>query len=55
MLRAHASDEWTPYEVEAASISYERRTEELKLERLQIRLHKKISESEERTVGEKAA
>ena len=36
------SSKWKPYEVKAASILYERRTEELQLEQLWIRLHKKL-------------
>lgn len=39
---------WTPYEVKAASILYERRTEDLQLEQLRIRLQKKIAEAENR-------
>jgi hypothetical protein len=37
---------WTPYEVKAASILYERRTEDLQLEQLWIRLQKKMREAE---------
>lgn len=40
---------WTPYEVKAASILYERRAEDLQLEQLWIRLQKKIREAESRT------
>jgi hypothetical protein len=45
---------WTPYEVKAAAILYERRSEDLQLEQLRIRLQKKISEAENR-VPEPAA
>lgn len=39
---------WTPYEIKAASIIYERRSEDLQLEQLKIRLQKKMQESEGR-------
>jgi len=42
------SSKWTPYEVRAALIAYERRSEDLQLEQLRIRLHKKMQEVEER-------
>ena len=35
------SPKWMPYEVKAASILYERRTEELQLEQLRVRLQKR--------------
>ncbi len=46
---------WTPYEVKAASILYERRTEDLQLEQLWIRLHKKMREAESRASEPTAA
>ena len=46
---------WTPYEVKAASILYERRTEDLQLEQLWIRLQKKIREAENRASEPTAA
>jgi hypothetical protein len=47
--------EWTPYEVKAASITYERRTEDVQLEQLRIRLHKMIERAEERAPEPAAA
>lgn len=46
---------WTPYEVKAASILYERRTEDLQLEQLRIRLQKKMREAEDRVAESSAA
>lgn len=46
---------WTPYEVTAASITYERRSEDLQLEQLRIRLQKKMRELEERESAPAAA
>jgi hypothetical protein len=40
------SAKWTPYEAKAASITYERRSEDLQLEQLRIRLQKKMREAE---------
>jgi hypothetical protein len=37
---------WTPYEVKAAAIVFERRSEDLQLEQLRIRLQKKMREAE---------
>ena len=37
--------EWTPYELKAASIVSERRSEDLQLEQLRIRLQKKMQET----------
>ncbi len=34
--------EWSAYETKAATINQERRSEELRLERLKIRLHDKL-------------
>ncbi len=45
----------TPYEIKAASILYERRTEDLQLEQLWIRLHKKMREAEDRAAEPTAA
>lgn len=49
------SAKWTPYEVKAASILYERRSEDVQLEQLLIRLQKKIREAEDRTSDTTAA
>jgi hypothetical protein len=46
---------WTPYEVKAAAILFERRTEDLQLEQLRIRLEKKIGEAETRESAPAAA
>jgi hypothetical protein len=46
---------WTPYEVKAASITYERRSEDLKLENLRVRLQKKMREAEDQTSKPTAA
>jgi hypothetical protein len=40
------SAKWTPYEIKAASIIYERRSEDLQLQQLWIRLQKKMREAE---------
>jgi hypothetical protein len=40
--------QWTPYEVKAASLAYERRTEDLQLEQLKIRLQKKMRDEQDR-------
>jgi hypothetical protein len=37
---------WTPYEVKAAAILFERRSEDLQLEQLKARLQKKMGEAE---------
>jgi hypothetical protein len=47
--------QWTPYEVKAASITYERRSEDLQLEQLRVRLQKKMREAEERESAPTAA
>jgi len=49
------SAKWTPYEVKAASILYERRSEDLQLEQLRIRLQKKMREAEDRVSEPSAA
>jgi len=46
---------WTPYEVKAASITYERRSEDLQLEQLRVRLQKKMQEAEQRESAPTAA
>jgi hypothetical protein len=46
---------WTPYEVKAASIVHERRSEDLQLEQLRIRLQKKMREAEDRASAPSAA
>ncbi len=46
---------WTPYEVKAAAILYERRSEALQLQQLRIRLQKKILEAENRAPEPAAA
>jgi hypothetical protein len=46
---------WTPYEVKAASILYERRTEGLQLEQLRLRLQKKMQEAEAKAAESTAA
>jgi hypothetical protein len=46
---------WTPYEVKAAAILFERRAEDLQLEQLRIRLEKKIGEAETRESAPAAA
>jgi hypothetical protein len=47
--------EWSAYENKAASIIQERRSEEVQLEKLMIRLHDKIREAEGREHAETAA
>ncbi len=49
------STKWTPYEVKAAAILFERRTEDLQLEQLRIRLEKKIGEAGTRETAPAAA
>jgi hypothetical protein len=46
---------WTPYEVKAASITYERRSEDLQLEQLRLRLEKKMQETAHRESAPAAA
>lgn len=46
---------WTPYEVKAASILYERRSEDIQLEQLRIRLEKKMQQAENLTLEPSAA
>lgn len=46
---------WTPYEMKAASIVYERRTEDLQLEHLRIRLEKKMQAAADRASEPTAA
>jgi hypothetical protein len=49
------STKWTPYEVKAASIISERRSEDLQLKQLQLRLQKKMQEAEDRASAPTAA
>ncbi len=44
--RTDSRTEWFAYEAKAASISQERRSEELQLEKLKLRLHNKMREAE---------
>jgi hypothetical protein len=46
---------WIPYEIKAASISYERRSEDLQLEQLRLRLEKKMQETAGRETAPAAA
>jgi hypothetical protein len=46
---------WTPYEIKAASILCERRSEDLQLEQLRVRLQKKMQEAEARAAEPTAA
>ncbi len=55
MDSASQSTKGTPYEVRAASILYERRTEDLQLERLWTRLQKKMREAEDQASPPAAA
>ncbi len=45
MDRSDSRFEWSAYETKAASISQERRSEELQLERLRLRLRDKMREA----------
>ena len=45
MHSTRQATKWTPYEVKAASITHERRSEDLQLEQLRIRLQKKMGEA----------
>jgi hypothetical protein len=49
------STKWTPYEVKAAAILYERRSEDLQLQHLRTRLQKKMQEAENRAAEPTAA
>jgi hypothetical protein len=55
MDSTNQTTKWTPYEVKAASIIYERRSEDLQLEQLRIRLQKKMREAEDRASAPAAA
>jgi hypothetical protein len=55
MHSTNPSTKWTPYEVKAAAILFERRSEDLQLEQLRIRLEKKIEEAENRESAPTAA
>lgn len=43
--RTDSRTEWLAYETKAATINQERRSEELQLERLKLRLHDKMQEA----------
>jgi hypothetical protein len=45
MDRTDTRTEWFAYETKAATINQERRSEELQLERLKLRLHEKLQEA----------
>jgi hypothetical protein len=45
MDRTDSRSEWSAYETIAATINHERRSEELQLERLKLRLHEKLQEA----------
>lgn len=47
--------EWSAYEAKAASITQERRSEEVQLERLMLRLHDKMREAAGREEAQTAA
>ena len=53
MDRTESRSEWSAYETKAATINQERRSEEVQLERLKLRLHDKLQEaaSRERTLS----
>jgi hypothetical protein len=55
MDRTSSSLEWIPYEVKAASISQERRVEDVQLEQLKIRLDNRMREIEDRKREQAAA
>jgi len=55
MDRTSTLFDWPTYEAKAAAISQERRTEELQLEQLKVRLHGKMREAEEREQAQTAA
>jgi hypothetical protein len=45
MDRRDGRSEWSAYETKAATINQERRSEEVQLERLKLRLHDKLREA----------
>jgi hypothetical protein len=49
------SAKWTPHELKTASILYERRTEDLQLQQLRLRLQKKMREEADRASASTAA
>jgi len=49
------SAKWTSHELRTASILYERRTEDLQLQQLRLRLQKKMREEADRTSASTAA
>jgi hypothetical protein len=48
MDRKDSRSEWSAYETKAATITQERRSEEVQLERLKLRLHDKLQEAAQR-------
>jgi hypothetical protein len=55
MYSTSQATKWTPYEVKAAAILFERRSESVQLEQLRIRLQKKMQEAEVRKPAQAAA
>jgi len=55
MDSTRAFSDWTPYEAKVALINHERLSEDLQLQRLRIRLEKKMREIEERASISNAA
>ena len=55
MDSASQSAKWTPHELKTASILYERRTEDLQLQQLRLRLQKKMREEADRASASTAA
>lgn len=53
--RTDSRTQWFAYETKAASIHQERRSEELQLERLKLRLHVKLPEAGVRERAQDAA
>jgi hypothetical protein len=49
------SAKWTSHELRTAAILYERRTEDLQLQQLRLRLQKKMREEADRTSASTAA
>jgi hypothetical protein len=55
MHRTDNRVEWSAYETKASSITQERRSEEIQLEKLMLRLHDKMREAEGREHAQTAA
>jgi hypothetical protein len=49
------SAKWTSHEIKTAAMLYERRTEDLQLQQLRLRLQKKMREEADRTSASTAA